>query len=391
MTTDKQQLNDELTHAVLLGDAAAARSLLAAGADANHHDGRMRNYPGPAGDFPVLLLAVLRDDAATARILLEAGADANARCMPYITRLSGLAMAFGMQSFGKCYRSYGSNYHGPALFHARSLEMASSAAMASLLLEHGASLNLELNRVIREERANCELLEVLLRANAGKALSYELARHLPLHKTASEGQAGLLELMLQAGAHADWQDARGRAPLHLASAPEVVRVLLAHGATLNAPDEDCVTPLGSAVERGDAAVATELRAQGARRLHVRPVPLPLLHECVLRGDMQRVKAALTRGADVNARNEYGATPLFFARTEGMTRLLLQHGANANARDEFNSSALSFARNRRQHALLLAATGLPTDTPLAPLPPMLPRYDVWSKGTRPIPCGAILGK
>ncbi len=75
----------------------------------------------------------------------------------------------------------------------------------------------------------------------------------------------------------------------------------------------------------------------------------------------------------------------------MTRLLLQHGANANARDEFNSTALSFARNRRQHVLLLAATGLPTDTPLAPLPPMLPRYDAWHKGTRPLPCGAILGK
>ncbi len=294
--THPDGLHAQLLDAVLNGDTAAVRKLLAEGADPNLCDGRSYALADErGGDYPMLLLAVLRDDVPTARVLLEAGADANARCIGYLPRPRNWMMAMSFNCLGRKYLPYGIRCTGPALYHARPLAMASSAAMASLLLEHGASLNLELNRVIREERANCELLEVLLRTNAGKALSYELARHLPLHKTASEGQAGLLELMLQAGAHADWQDAQGRTPLHLASTPEVVRVLLAHGATLNAPDEDCVTPLGSAAERGDAAVATELRAQGARRLHVRPVPLPPLHECVLRGDMQRVKAALTRG------------------------------------------------------------------------------------------------
>ena len=53
--------------------------------------------------------------------------------------------------------------------------------------------------------------------------------------------------------------------------------------------------------------------------------------------LTRSKAFLARGADVNARNAYGATALAFAADKGhlaVVRLLLQHKADVNSRDTF---------------------------------------------------------
>lgn len=56
-----------------------------------------------------------------------------------------------------------------------------------------------------------------------------------------------------------------------------------------------------------------------------------------KGDIEKVKALLDKGANVEAKSRYGATPLFFAcdrsNTE-MVKLLLERGANPNVQDTF---------------------------------------------------------
>lgn len=56
-----------------------------------------------------------------------------------------------------------------------------------------------------------------------------------------------------------------------------------------------------------------------------------------KGDIEKVKALLDKGASVEAKSRYGATPLFFAcdrsNTE-MVKLLLERGANPNVQDTF---------------------------------------------------------
>lgn len=64
------------------------------------------------------------------------------------------------------------------------------------------------------------------------------------------------------------------------------------------------------------------------------------------GDVAAVKAALDRGADVNARFRYGTTALFKAAEKGNTevvKLLLERGADANVKDTFyGATAIGWA-------------------------------------------------
>jgi len=70
-----------------------------------------------------------------------------------------------------------------------------------------------------------------------------------------------------------------------------------------------------------------------------------LHEAVLEGDLQRVKKLLEQGANVNARNTVGWTPLHLAAEKGyleVARLLVEKGADVNARDDDGTTPLHFA-------------------------------------------------
>jgi|GEM_PF-307913 len=75
------------------------------------------------------------------------------------------------------------------------------------------------------------------------------------------------------------------------------------------------------------------------------------------GDVAAVKKLLAEGVDVDAKNRYEATALFFACDKGHTevvRTLIEHGADVNAKDNFyGATPLSWAvMNERLGALRL---------------------------------------
>jgi outer membrane protein assembly factor BamB len=78
------------------------------------------------------------------------------------------------------------------------------------------------------------------------------------------------------------------------------------------------------------------------RLAPGQAPSPLVEElwdAARTGDVARVRAALDKGADVNAKSRYGATALSFAADKGHTeviRLLLDRKADINVQDTFYS-------------------------------------------------------
>lgn len=70
-----------------------------------------------------------------------------------------------------------------------------------------------------------------------------------------------------------------------------------------------------------------------------------------KSNVEAVKTLLAKGADVNAKTEYGATPLFFACDRGnaeIVKLLLAAGAEIDVRDTFyKSTPISWAVQRDQ--------------------------------------------
>ncbi|MBI1764962.1 MAG: ankyrin repeat domain-containing protein [Acidobacteria bacterium] len=81
-----------------------------------------------------------------------------------------------------------------------------------------------------------------------------------------------------------------------------------------------------------------------------------------KSDAAAVKALLAKGADVNAKSPYGATPLFFACDRGsaeVVKILLEAGADVNIKDTFYKSTPLTWAIQHDHAevvkLLVAKT------------------------------------
>src|ERR1043166_2911552 len=83
-----------------------------------------------------------------------------------------------------------------------------------------------------------------------------------------------------------------------------------------------------------------MRALLVASLFVGAGPADDLWDAAKRGDVDTVKALLAKGAEVNAKTEYGATALHFAADKGhleVVRVLLKNKADVNAKDTFYSA------------------------------------------------------
>jgi ankyrin repeat protein len=67
-----------------------------------------------------------------------------------------------------------------------------------------------------------------------------------------------------------------------------------------------------------------------------------IHTAAYAGDVAKVKALLAAGVKVDARDEYGETPLHKARTAEIARVLLKAGARVSSRAELGYTPLHIA-------------------------------------------------
>lgn len=202
----------------------------------------------------------------------------------------------------------------------------------------------------------------------------------PLHFAAADGSKVICEMLISAGADPNAKKRDGVTPLHVAAGlgrTDVVRLLLDKGADPKTKDGKGRTALGIAIERGQKAAAQVLvsamegaptsTASGKRSASVdKAQAVRALFLAVMQDDIAGTKRMLKRdpglakaadasgmtalmvaidagkneiatqfinaGADVNASDDNGLTPLFRAVDDlDLARLLIEKGARVTAR------------------------------------------------------------
>ncbi|TYZ66673.1 hypothetical protein PybrP1_000580, partial [[Pythium] brassicae (nom. inval.)] len=141
-----------------------------------------------------------------------------------------------------------------------------------------------------------------------------------LHKACREGQEGDVQRLLEQGAEVDARGEDNRTPLMIAvrfsQHKEIVDLLVANGANINARDTCGWTPLYFAACWSTQAI---------------------------------VELLLARGASIDMRTSAGSTPLIGAASNGRldaVRVLLEHGARIDVKTSSGKTALLVARSKR---------------------------------------------
>ena len=137
-------------------------------------------------------------------------------------------------------------------------------------------------------------------------------------------------------------------PLHMALRGrhvEFVRVLVGHGADVNAQDGHKSTPLHLAAQDGHVECAQILIEHGAD-VNAQEVRKWTPLHFALRGEQVGFAQVLVgHGADVNAQNIFKSTPLHLALKGGhveFAHVLFRHGASVNSQDNYESTPLHLA-------------------------------------------------
>ena len=151
----------------------------------------------------------------------------------------------------------------------------------------------------------------------------------------------------------------GFTALHLAKSYEMVKLLIENGANVNAKDANGYTPLHTLYQ--DAKIMKLLLENGAD-INAKTINgHTILHIAVANDDIDTVSSLLDSGLDVNAvvKARYkkavqnGRTPLCYARSYEMAKLLIECGADVNATDCNNCTPLYFMSNHSIIELLLS--------------------------------------
>jgi len=94
-----------------------------------------------------------------------------------------------------------------------------------------------------------------------------------------------------------------------------------------------------------------------------PPPDISIHDAAKKGNIEAVKQHLTAGTDINAKTKgYGWTPLFYATSGGgqkeIVELLIAEGADVNAKDKLGDTPLQVAayQGHKEIAELFIANG-----------------------------------
>ncbi|KAL3278379.1 hypothetical protein HHI36_013707 [Cryptolaemus montrouzieri] len=194
-----------------------------------------------------------------------------------------------------------------------------------------------------------ELAQVLLAMHANVEDRGIKGECTPLMEAASAGHLDIVRLLVAHGADVNAQSTTGNTPLMYGCAgghTEVVQFLLQHGANVEDHNENGHTPLMEAASAGHVGLAKILLMHGAGiNTHSNEFKESALTLACYKGHLDMVRFLLEAGADQEHKTDEMHTALMEASMDGhveVARLLLDSGAQVNMPTDSFESPLTLA-------------------------------------------------
>jgi ankyrin repeat protein len=315
------------------GDIKVVKQHLAAGVDVN----------AKRWGITSLHQAAYWGNKKIAELLIDKDADVNATNNDNETPLDWAVMG-GEKSIAKLIRKHGGKTR-------RELE----AAELGVLVEVLPDISIHQAAGAAGRKGNIEAIKQYLAI--GKDVdARDKEDKTPLKHAAFRGYKEIVELLIAKGADVNAKDYTGMTPLHwvaIGGKNEIVELLILNGADVNAKKITGITPLDAANMNGRTEIADLLRKHGGKG-----GAEDSIHVAARIGDIKAVQQHLDAGADVNAKDNVGKTPLVWTRQPKIAELLISKGADVNTKDSARWTPLHRAAwyGRKEIVVLLIAKG-----------------------------------
>jgi len=316
-----------------------------------------QNHPAIAPLDADLLHAARKGDTAAVDRLLRQGAKVNAKDEQNSTALS-LAADYGHLDTARFLLAHGADLTAARLKGDADLVNAAEESMSTrvaLIVEHGVSRDAA-NKALFEMAGFAPLIIVMKSPSPLPPLNREDWIHTDEDAT--------VKLLLQHGASLDARNETGATPLIWAATfghDSAVRLFLKHGAKVDARDTSGATALIDAacecaiIDMPETYKSMKLLLDHGAQVDARDKSgRTALMDATIAGRTKNMRLLLDHAADLNARDNDGNTPLLLSAGAGYTssaaviytvepiKLLLSHGANIEDRDKRGNTPLMLA-------------------------------------------------
>lgn len=170
----------------------------------------------------------------------------------------------------------------------------------------------------------------------------------PLHLAAQHNHPDVVRILVSHGARIDARDGNSRTPLHMATKynnHDVIATLAELGATIDARDKYYRTPLHWATKYNYRRVTRILVSQGATIDAIDQNSRTPLHLAAKYGNLDIIRYLVAHGATIDSRDEDSLTPLHLAAEDANAdnvRFFVIHGAAIDAGDRYSRTPLYLA-------------------------------------------------